>query len=69
MAQVSAPTGADMYWIADQKAQDVCWSPGAKVEDRENTIVVKCLVTGEAVELKRSEAVLVHPSCLGKIIT
>ena len=57
---------ADMFWIVgDPKKNEHCWTPGVKVEDRGDKIAVKCLLTGKDEEIKRAEAVLVHPSCLG----
>ena len=54
----------DMYWIVE--CDDLCWSPGVEVGNRNKTIVVKCMMTGGHYEIEKDYAINVHPTCLGK---
>ena len=56
--------GKEMFWIED--CDDLCWSPGVVVQDRGNTFAVRCILTGDHYEIKKSDAINIHPSCLGK---
>ena len=56
--------GKEMYWIVD--CEDLCWSPGVEVANREKCYVVKCILTGDHYEIEKKEAINIHPSCLGK---
>lgn len=56
----------EMYWIYDD--EDLCWSPGEVVEMRGKEIVVKCTISGNAYEIEKDDAIVVHPSCLSKSV-
>ena len=55
-----------MYWIYDD--EDLCWSPGEVVQMKGKEIVVKCIISGNAYEIEKDDALVVHPSCLSKFI-
>ena len=65
MVEEPAPENSDMYWIVTKK-DSICWMPGIKVEGQDKSIIVKCLSTSDKFEINRADAILVHPSCLGK---
>ena len=65
--QSSSATGGgskEMYWIYDD--EDLCWSPGEVVQMKGKEIVVKCIISGNAYEIEKDDALVVHPSCLSK---
>ena len=64
--QSAAGSSKEMYWIYDD--EDLCWSPGEVVQMKGREIVVKCIISGNAYEIEKDDALVVHPSCLRKLV-